>query len=126
MKIKREINVVDGRYEVQVSVVNFSSVEQEKMIEFGEPEIEIGGNFTGTAVRSSDPEEIDVDFDLPQSQRRLRTEFPIKQVFDTQDEENADVMAKVFADTIAARITSAKTTLVGQTAEFEGETTTTI
>lgn len=67
-----------------------------------------------------------LDFDFPTRQRRLITDFPDKRVFDLADDPTADLMAKLYADTIETRITTAVVHLRTLTAPFEGETLTTI
>lgn len=67
-----------------------------------------------------------IDFTFPSKQRRLITDFPDKRVFDLADDVNADLMAKVYSDTIEARIVAALATLRAKTNPFEGETTSTI
>jgi len=67
-----------------------------------------------------------LDFDFPTRQRRLITDFPDKRVFDLADDVTADLMAKLYADTIKSRIETALTTLRALQNPFEGETLTTI
>jgi hypothetical protein len=67
-----------------------------------------------------------VSFDLPTSTRRLRSDFPVKQVFDLEDDVDSDVKAKVWADAIASRCVSAKSSLMSKTSPFEGETVITV
>ena len=63
-----------------------------------------------------------VSFTLPTATRRLRTDSPFKQVFDLNDDADADAKAKVWAETVVARALAAKNTLMQQTSPFEGET----
>lgn len=63
-----------------------------------------------------------VSFTLPTATRRLRTDSPFKQVFDLNDSVDADAQAKLWADTMAARLLAAKNTLMNQESPFEGET----
>jgi hypothetical protein len=67
-----------------------------------------------------------VSFVLPPALRRLRSDFPVVKVFDTADTPDADVMARVYADTIISRLTAAINTLKTQTSPFEGEFVTTV
>jgi hypothetical protein len=67
-----------------------------------------------------------VSFDLPTATRRLRSDFPVKQVFDLEDDLDSDAKAKVWGDTIASRCAAAKATLVSRSSPFEGETVTTV
>jgi hypothetical protein len=199
MKIDVDIVCIDGRYNVQVSTPKFTALEEQKMQEFGQPLIEIGGDFTGTVSRPGQTNTtatvsggggsgatltvdiengavvdldiaaggtgytvvptiiisgdgigasatctisggavvtvtvndegsgyhvvpITVEFTLPTATRRMESDFPVKQVFDLADTPNADVMAKVWADAIVTRLTSAKNTLIAMTTPLEGET----
>ena len=67
-----------------------------------------------------------VSFTLPTAKRRLRSDFPVKQVFDLEDSPDSDAMAKVWAETVVSRCTAAKATLMGKSSPFEGETVTTV
>ncbi len=67
-----------------------------------------------------------VDFTLQTATRRMKTDFPVKQVFDLEDDIDSDVMAKVWASTIADRLTAAKDQLIGLSSPFEGETVVTV
>jgi len=67
-----------------------------------------------------------VSFDLPSATRRLRSDFPVKQVFDLEDDVDSDVKAKVWGDTIASRCAAAKMALISKASPFEGETVTTV
>lgn len=126
MKITTEIENVAGRYNVQVATGGFTASEEEKLAAFGEPEVQIGGEFAGSATRPGDSDPIAVEFTLPEFLRRLRSDFPVKRVFDLADSENADIMAKVWADEIVSRLTVAKDALMIQTSPFVGETRVTV
>ena len=67
-----------------------------------------------------------VEFTLPQAQRRLQLDFPVKRVFDIEDYSDADVMAEVWANTITARCTAARNRLLTQHLNFIGETIITV
>lgn len=126
MKIRTEIDNVVGRYNVQVSTFDFTANEEQKILDHGDPLIEVGGTFEGSASRDGVEAPVEVSFILPTATRRLRSDFPVKQVFDLEDDENSDIMAKVWGDTIAARCTAAKTNLISLTSPFEGETVVTV
>jgi hypothetical protein len=67
-----------------------------------------------------------VTFSLPTATLRLRSDFPAKQIFDLEDDPDSDVKAKVWANTIVNRLTTAKTNLVNLSSPFEGVTVTTV
>lgn len=51
MKLRTTIDNVHGRYQVQVDTFGFTANEEEQMANFGEPLIDVGGAFSGTANR---------------------------------------------------------------------------
>lgn len=125
MKINTNIDLVDNRYRVAIRVYDLTSREEDLVEDYGEPLIEVGGNIAGSATREGE-QATNVDFDFPQEQRRLITDFPLVKYFDLDDDSDADVQAQVYADEIASRISSAKSTLVANDSNFIGETTVTI
>jgi hypothetical protein len=51
MKIRSYIDNNNGRYRVQIETLGFTANEEEKLLEFGEPQIDIGSTFNGSASR---------------------------------------------------------------------------
>ena len=125
MKINSHIDIISDRYHVQVDVLSTSAHEEELINYFGAPLVEVGNSFSGTVTRP-DTTTVTVNFELPANQKRLPFDFPVKQVFDLNDDPESDAKAKVFMDEIVNRITTAKNNLISQNANFVGETTTTI
>ena len=206
MKILSNIENIDGRYHVQVTTHGFTANEEELMLQFGEPQIDLGSNFTGYASRPGQTNTVvtiapvgggsgaqaspvldatgrvvsitvtvggagyssgatvaitgdgsgatasavvsgggvvtgitvtaagsgynvvptPVTFTLPAALRRIRCDTPFVQVFDLDDTVTADVQAKVWSDTIVARLTAAKASLITQSSSFTGETLVTV
>ena len=204
MKIGVNIQNVNGRYNAQIDTLSFTATEEEKMAEFGEPAIELGGDLSGsvsrpgqnnttlaftggggsgatgvpvidqngaitgvtitapgsgyasapTVVVTGDGQganltavisggalasvtvvsggygyhvtPVAVSLSIATSQRRIRSDFPVKQVFDLADDPTADCLAKLWSDTIVARVQAAKVVLMAQQSPLEGETVTTI
>jgi len=126
MKVKTLISTSDNRYRVEISVYDFSAVEEELVSQFGEPIIEIGGSFAGSETRPGEAVPTTVNFELPAEQRRWDSDFPVVKIFDLDDDVDSDVKAKVFGDEIVSRLQTAKNALVAQSAAFTGETTITI
>lgn len=125
MKIRSHIDIIKSRYHAQIDVFDLSANEEELINSFASPLVEVGGNFSGSVTRP-DSTVVTVDFDLPTAQKRLPYDFPVKQVFDLQDDPKSDAFAKFFVDTIVNRITSAKNNLISKEDNFVGETVTTI
>jgi hypothetical protein len=126
MELEINLTNTDSRYAAQVSVLRVTSAEQEKLTQFGDPLVEIGGTFTGSVTRPGEDTPVSVTFTLSARAVRLPSGFPVKRVFDLVDSADADVQAKVWADTIKTRMTTAKTTLMAQVSPLEGRTVTTI
>lgn len=134
MKVQTFINVVDNRYRVEIRIYDTTQNEDELMEQYGEPLIEVGStdaepNFVGTETVSEAGRgvggDVSVSFTMPAEQRRLKSDFPLVKYFDLADDVDSDVKAKVYADKILSRITTAKTTLLTNVSDFEGETVTT-
>lgn len=51
MKILSSIENIDGRYHVQVATGGFTAHEEELLLQFGEPTIDVGSDITGSASR---------------------------------------------------------------------------
>jgi|AntRauTorckE6833_2_1112554.scaffolds.fasta_scaffold29931_2 hypothetical protein len=126
MKIQTFINIIDNRYRVEIRIYDTTQNENELMEQYGEPLIEVGGNITGSATRAADEVPTDVDFTLSDEQRRLKSDFPLIKYFDLDDDVDSDVKAKVYTDEIVSRITAAKSTLLTNVNDWEGETVTTL
>lgn len=205
MKIRSDIDVQCDRYRVQIDTLGFTANEEELLLNFGEPQIDIGSAFTGTVTRPSQVNStvvitptnggtgaaatlvINADGTINSvnitsggtgystaptisfagdgtgatatavvtggvvtqilvtaagygyhavpytvswtddaALRRIRTDFPIVRVFDLNDYPDADARAKVFSDTIVARLTAAKVALLTQSAPFTGEALVTV
>lgn len=126
MRVRTFIDYINNRVRAQVGVDNLTSLEKDLVQSFGEPLVEVGGNFTDTLTRPGDDDPTSVDFTLSTEQRQLPSQFPVVRFFDLADDSDADLHAKVFADEVVSRITVAKNELVANAAALEGETTVTI
>lgn len=125
MKISTHIDLVANRYRVTVEVHSPTAHEAETLAQYGEPLVETGGTVTGSATRPGEGA-TSVTLSLPAEQRRLLADFPLVRVFDLGDDADADVQARVYADTIASRVASARNALMSNSSHFIGETTTTL
>ena len=67
-----------------------------------------------------------VAFELPTMPVRLRSDFPVKQIFDLLDSPDADVMAKVWSDEVVYRATTAKQVLLRSISQYSGTTVSTV
>lgn len=126
MKIRSYIYVTNNVYNVEFKVEDLSAYEQDMLANFGEPEVEVGGLFSGTVTRPASSVPVSVEYTLPSRQLKMVSGFPYKEVFDLRDNLDSDVQAKLYETIIRDRIQSAKLGLLSLTPNFEGETTTTI
>ena len=51
MKIFSNIENIEGRYHVQITTHGFTGNEEELLLQFGDPVIDVGSNFAGSATR---------------------------------------------------------------------------
>jgi hypothetical protein len=101
-------------FKVRIETADFSEQENENMVEFGEPEVEIGDDFTGPPA-----------FTLETRLVLLKNGSPFSQSFDTRDEltpQAAEDKANVWAVEVVDRIKTAVTALRALTDDFSGET----
>ena len=116
MKIHTEILLKENRWCVRIDVNDFSAVEEEKLLQFGDPLIETGGSFKGMY------DNVAVDYSLPTDPRRLTNDFPVCKCFDREDYEDAEERAVVFRLTLEQRIRQARAVLLSREARAVGGT----
>jgi len=69
---------------------------------------------------------VTVSFTLPNRHRRLRSDFPVKQVFDLADDVNADAKAEHWAKVVQDRMIEARDSVLLRARPLEGETVVTV
>lgn len=100
MKI-REFYVLDNDvYKVSIYTEDWSQRDKQLMGKYGEPEVQLGGVFTGSN-----------GFTLPTELMHIMSESPFVQSFDGRDFTHAEDMSNLWADEVSARITEAVATL---------------
>ncbi len=115
MQLRKFFSVQDGVYKVVLRTETFSELDQQLMAKYGEPEIDLGGSFTGPPA-----------YDLSSDLRRLRSESPFTMKFDIDDYVDADDRATVWATEMSTRITAAMATLRANSDTFTDEQVETI
>ena len=110
MKIRIFSTVSDDVYRITMYTEDWSQGDLKLMQLFGEPEIDLGGAFTGPP-----------SFSLPNRLVRIATGSPFSQSFDARDFANADERAVVWDDAIQVKIQAAVTTLRALQDTFTGE-----
>ena len=126
MKIQTLIDNINSRYNVQVDVLDLTAYEEELIQQFGEPILDIGGFFKGEARRDNNSLYVAVEFTLPSRHRRIPSDYPISQIFDLNDDINADIKAEVYSLELKSRIKAVKNSLIKNESPFIGETIHTI
>lgn len=117
MKIETTITEALGVYYVTIGLFGDRSTaltpaETEAIAAVGEPLVETGGDFTGSAT-----------FSLPLAPRSFPTQFPVTQKFAVADYGNARTRAIVYHSTLETRINTAMTTMRTAFAAQSGEAT---
>jgi hypothetical protein len=110
MKIRTNKSIDSNRFIVEIETSDFSEQELEFMQKFGEPEIDLGGSFTGPPAYS-----------LPTNLVALKSDSPFREAFDSKDFVDAEDRANVWADEIVVRIKAAMDTLRANMDDFSGE-----
>ena len=103
MEIDVRIDLVNRVYHVQVGLTGapgtpLTPAESDAFLKFGEPQVQIGGTFT----------QGELTFDLPADARALPSQFPIKQSFSLDDNEDAGARATLFRNTMETRLVAAR------------------
>jgi len=111
MKIRTVKSIIGNVYTVQLSTVEWSVNDGELMASYGEPEIDLGGDFTGPPA-----------FSLPNSLSRIKSGSPFVGKFDADDEAQAEDFADIWTVEIIVRLKAAIDALRANTDEFTGET----
>jgi hypothetical protein len=96
MEVSTNIDLISGVYHAQVSVVKLTEAEKEALAKFGEPLVEVGGLINKFIIRPAALASTLVTLDLPKEQRRMTSQFPVKRVFDTADNVDADIQAQAW------------------------------
>ena len=111
MKIRTVKALDNGVYRVAISTEEFSELDNELMVKHGEPEVDIGGSFTGPPA-----------YTLTTNLTGIKSGSPFKEAFDEQDYVDAEDRANVWASEMVTRIQTALTTLRANVDGFSGET----
>ena len=102
MKLRKYYILDNDIYTVRMNTEDWSQRDQELMVNFGEPEIDLGGDFLD--LSTSTPT---IVFTLPHRLVRIMTDSPFSQGFDERDyptTPTAEERANLWADTISDRV----------------------
>jgi len=110
MKIRKFYSLADDIYKVTMYTEDWSQGDKNLIAEFGEPQVDLGGDFTGTPT-----------FTLPNRLVNIMTGSPFSQSFDKRDYDDADDRANEWADEVSTRIVDAVALLRANTDAFSHE-----
>lgn len=110
MRTRRITSLSNQKYKVVLYLEEFTELETKLMKKFGEPEIDVGGSFTG-------PPAFTLDSDL----KKIRAESPFEVVFDGQSDIDAQDKATAWRNEMTTRINTAITDLLVLNDTFSGE-----
>jgi hypothetical protein len=114
MQLRIFRKVEDRRYRVSIATEDWSQDQLRLVAKFGDPEVDLGGEFAG-------PPELEFD----SSYRRIYADGPLVRVFDARDYDDDDAAAEaavVWQDAMVVRISDAYEALLEQADPFTGET----
>lgn len=111
MKITIFKYIENDVFKSKIVASDYSQSELEKMAAFGEPEINLGGSFTGPPA-----------FTIPDTYARIKTGIPFMGQFDTRDYADAEDRANVWTNEVVIRLKSAISALRAETDAYTGET----
>ena len=109
MKIRIVKTLSDNKYTMTIYTETDQGID-EKILKFGEPEINVGGSFTGPPA-----------FILPNLLRKIIKGFPYSAYLDKDTDVNAETKIDIMADEIKQRIIEAVNILRSQADNFTDE-----
>jgi hypothetical protein len=115
MKIRTFYTLQNDVYRVKIMTEDWSEGDQNLMSLFGEPEIDLGGSFTGPPA-----------YDLGSNLVKILSESPFTQSFDSRDYVDAEDRANVWGAEIAVRITAAVAALRAMSDSYSREDVVTV
>lgn len=111
MRIDTNIEPISGSYHGMVFTSDLTLEERQLMSAFGEPVVDVGGDFTGTETPIGGGT-ISLAYALPCKYRRIYSEMPVKQIFSLCNSVNAPLQAQLYVQTVAQRIADAVNNLL--------------
>ncbi len=114
MKIRSFKSVTNGVYRVIIRVEDVSQQDEQLMLQYGQPVVDLGGTFSPVAPAPQ--------FTLPTRLARiLAGDYVFRQEFDIRDTEFAAADANAWHTEVVDRITEAMITLRANTDTFTTE-----
>ncbi len=110
MNIRTFKQILGDVYQVSINTEEWSEGDNELMASYGEPEVDLGGDFTGPPA-----------FTLPTNFSKIKSGSPMIASFDGQDFVDAEQRADVWASEMITRIKAEIDVLRSNSDTFTGE-----
>jgi len=110
VNIRTYKQIIDDVFQVSIHTEDWSEGDDELMASYGEPEIDLGGSFTGPPA-----------FTLPSNLTRIKSGSPFIGRFDGSDYPDAEERADVWAAEVVVRLKAAIDALRANSDDFTGE-----
>ena len=113
MKVRVSQNKINSVLSVIVSTEDWSRHELDSIVRFGEPSIQIGGKFRKHCTKcvplpcNDDSNDEWCWFELPEQEKKIRSDFPILVEFGPDDFDDPELCARSWSETIVRRIAKA-------------------
>ncbi len=109
MHLQSTVSLINAQYVVEISVPTyvtnpFTAAEREALEQFGSVSVSLGGTIPHG----------EGSFDLPANDVMFPDQFPVKETFDTEDDDDAGEKAKSWRDEVRSRIETAMEELRGR------------
>jgi hypothetical protein len=110
VNIRTYKQIISDVFQVSIHTQDWSVDDNDLMASYGEPEIDIGGSFTGPPA-----------FTLPSNLTRIKSGSPFVGRFDGSDYADAEDRADVWQAEVVVRLKAAIDTLRANSNDFTGE-----
>ena len=115
MQIHTTLELRNNRAASVINVVDFTSIEMQKITQYGAFLVEVGGKIEG--FHNSEF----LSFTLPTSQRSIYGGFPYTRYFDLGDHADAEKRAHVFSKVVESRIRGLRAALLSRVSTLPGD-----
>lgn len=115
MKARIFKDISNGLYSARINIEDVSQLDTQLIQKYGEPSIDLGGDFTGPPV-----------FSLPSRLAGIVSDQPHAQSFDVRDFADAEDRADVWTTEVVARMVAAMVALRANVDTFTEEEVVTI
>ena len=127
MKVRVSQNKINSVLSVIVSTEDWSRHELDSIVRFGEPSVQIGGKFRKHCTKcapipcNDDSNDEWCWFELPEQEKKIRSDFPILVEFGPDDFDDPGLCARSWSETVVRRIAKAVERLRNKSANIVKE-----